>query len=178
MTPPPGPSWSHRVRVVGYDDLAGRPAFKLALQEVGGRFFLYAGHLWHRGWSIVDVTDPATPRTLRFVDGPANTWTIQVQVASDRMVTALEQIAPGWGGDDAAFDEGVLVWDVSDPVAPRRLGHFRTGGTGTHRNDYDGGREVHLAAGMPGHVGNIYVIVDVADPASPAEVARWWVRGQ
>ena len=179
MTPPPGQSWSHRVRVVGYHDLDARPAFKLAMQEVGGRFYLYTGHLWHRGWSVLDVTDAAAPRLVRFVDGPANTWTIQVQVAAGRMITALERIAPGWGGDaDAPSEEGVLTWDVSDPESPRQLGRFTTDGGGTHRNYYDGGRYLHLAAGMAGYVGNIYVIVDVADPSAPKEVARWWVPGQ
>jgi hypothetical protein len=176
---PPGQSWSHRVRVVGYHDLDARPAFKLAMQEVGGRFYLYTGHLWHQGWSVLDVTDAAAPRLVRFVDGPANTWTIQVQVAGSRMITALERIAPGWGGDaDAPSEEGVLIWDVSDPESPRRLGRFTTDGGGTHRNYYDGGRYLHLAVGMAGYVGNIYVIVDVDDPSAPKEVARWWVPGQ
>jgi hypothetical protein len=67
---------------------------------------------------------------------------------------------------------------VSDPVEPRRLGHFKTGGTGTHRNFYPGGRYVHLAAGVPGYTGNIYLIVDIADPSNPVEAGRWWVPGQ
>jgi len=176
---PPGQSWSHRVRVVGYHDLDARPAFKLAMQEVGGRFYLYTGHLWHRGWSILDVTDPGAARLLRFVDGPANTWTIQIQVAAGRMITALEQMAPGWGGDaDAPCEQGVLIWDVSDPEVPKPLGRFTTDGGGTHRNYYDGGRYLHLAAGVAGYVGNIYLIVDIADPTAPKEVARWWVPGQ
>jgi hypothetical protein len=176
---PPGQAWSHRVRVVGYHDLDARPAFKLAMQEVGGRFYLYTGHLWHRGWSILDVTDATAPRLVRFLEGPANTWTIQVQVAAGRMITALERIAPGWGGDpDAPGEEGVLIWDVSDPESPRRLGRFATDGGGTHRNYYDGGRHLHLAAGMAGYVGNIYVVVDLDDPANPKEAARWWIPGQ
>ena len=176
---PPGPSWSDRVEVVGYSDLDGRPGFKLAMQEVGGRFYLYLGHLWHRGWSIVDVTDPRAPRLIRFVDGPANTWTIQVQVAGGRMITGLERIAPGWGGEpEQPFDEGIFIWDVSDPEAPRRLGQFKTEGSGTHRNYYDGGRYVHLAAGVPGYVGNIYQVVDIADPSAPREIVRWWLPGQ
>ena len=177
-TAPPGRAWSERVRVVGYSDLDGRPAFKLAMQEVGGRFYLYLGHLWHRGWSVVDVTDPTAPRLIRFVEGPANTWTIQVQVAAGRLITALEQIAPGWGGEAGApFEAGVLIWDVSDPETPRLLGRWRTA-TGTHRNYYDGGRYVHLAAGLAGYTGNVYQVIDIADPARPTEVARWWVPGQ
>jgi hypothetical protein len=167
------------VEVVGYSDLGGRPGFKLAMQEVGDRFYLYLGHLWHRGWSILDVTDPRTPRLVRFVEGPANTWTIQVQVAEGRMVTALEKIGPGWGGDpDGRFEAGVLIWDVRDPEAPKLLGRFDTGGSGTHRNYFDGGRYVHLASGAPGYVGNIYQVIDIAEPSIPKEVSRWWVPGQ
>lgn len=179
MTGPPGRSWRQRLSVVGYHDLDGRPGFKLAMQRAGDRWYLYLAHFWHPGWTILDVTDPRAPRLARFVEGPANTGTYQVQVAEGRMVTALEKIVPGGGGDpDGPFEEGALVWDVREPAAPRRLGHFRTEGTGTHRNYYDGGRLAHLAAGMPGWAGNIYVIVDLGDPAAPREVGRWWVEGQ
>ena len=167
------------VEVVGYTDVDGRPPFKMAIQEVGGKWYLYTGHLWNRGWSILDVTDPAAPRVVNYIVGPANTWTIQMEVNSGKMVTALERIAAGWGGDpDLPFDEGVLIWDLGDPVQPKKLGQFKTGGTGTHRNFYAGGRYVHLAAGMPGYAGNIYVIVDISDPARPVEAGRWWVPGQ
>jgi hypothetical protein len=37
---------------------------------------------------------------------------------------------------------------------------------------------MHLAAGMPGYKENIYVIVDISDPAHPKEAGRWWVPGQ
>jgi hypothetical protein len=172
---------TYHTRVVGYSDLNGRGGgFKLAIQQVRGRWYLYMGHLWHRGWSILDVTDPRHPRVVNFIDGPANTWTIQMDVEDGLMVTALEQMPASWGGDPTApNDEGVLIWDLKgDPVHPRLLGHFRTGGTGTHRNGYPGGRYVHLAAGMPGYSGNIYVIIDIADPTNPVEVGRWWVPGQ
>src|SRR5437879_13859825 len=37
---------------------------------------------------------------------------------------------------------------------------------------------MHLAAGMPGYSGNIYVIVDISNPVNPVEAGRWWVPGQ
>ncbi|MPZ62165.1 MAG: hypothetical protein GEU93_12895 [Propionibacteriales bacterium] len=172
---------AHNVRAVGYSDLDGRGGgFKLAIQEVAGRWYLYMGHLWHRGWSILDVTDPRQPEVLNFIEGPANTWTIQMDVEDNLMITSLEQMPASWGGDPSApFDEGVLIWDLADdPVHPRLLGHFRTEGSGTHRNGYPGGRYVHLAAGMPGFSRNIYVIIDIDDPTNPVEVGRWWVPGQ
>ena len=139
------------IETVGYHDLNGKPAFKLAMQELNGRWYLYLAHLWHRGWSVLDVTDPTLPQLKAFIPGPENTWTIQIQVADFKMITALERIAPGWGGFDyKPFAEGFLIWDVSQPTKPRQIGHFKTGSTGTHRNFYDGGNLVHAAAGAPG----------------------------
>ncbi|MGI5212348.1 LVIVD repeat-containing protein [Plantactinospora sp. CA-290183] len=175
----PRGGYARNVEVVGYSDLDHRPGFKMAVREKRGRWYLYLGHFWHSGWTVLDVTRPARPEVAAFVPGPENTWTLQVDLSGDLMVTALEQIFPNFGGDPAApFEDGIYLWDIADPVRPRRLGHYRTGGTGTHRNLYPGGRYVHLAAGMPGYRGNIYVILDIADPANPVEAGRWWVPGQ
>ncbi|MFC4012472.1 LVIVD repeat-containing protein [Nonomuraea purpurea] len=175
----PRGQYTRNVEVVGYTDMDHRPAFKLAIRRVGARWYLYTGHFWDSGWSVVDVTDPRRPEVVAFVPGPKDTWTLQVDLHGDIMVTALEKIFPNFGGDpDAAFEEGLYVWDIKDPVRPRRLGHYRTGGTGTHRNLYPGGRYVHVAAGAKGFTGNIYTIVDIRDPARPTEVGRWWVPGQ
>src|SRR2546428_8347983 len=79
------------------------------------------------------------------------------------MITALERLAPGWGGvDGQAFAEGFFIFDVSEPTKPRRIGHFQTGSTGTHRNFYDGGNFVHAAAGAPGMAGKNYSILGIA----------------
>jgi hypothetical protein len=170
---PPG-YFANNIEVIGYHDLQERPAFKLAMQEINGRWYLYTGSLWHRGWTILDVSDPAEPEFVAFVPGPDNSWTIQIQVADGKMITALERIAPGWGGaDDQPFSEGFLIWDVSQPTKPRQLGYFRTGSSGTHRNFYDGGSLVHAAAAAPGFDKKIYRIVDISDPVEPREVGRF-----
>src|SRR5688572_27417410 len=166
--------FAQNIEAVGYHDLNGKPAFKLAMQEVNNRWYLYVAHLWHRGWSVLAVTDPTAPELCTYVSGPENTWTIQIQVADGKMITGLERIAPGWGGvDGRPFTEGFFIFDVSAPTQPRQLGHFQTGSTGTHRNFYDGGNLVHAAAGTPGLTGKIYRIVDIADPAKPREVGRF-----
>ncbi|MFQ5894794.1 MAG: LVIVD repeat-containing protein, partial [Nitrospinota bacterium] len=177
--PPVKPAYSHNVDLVAYHDLEARPAFKMALQVVEGRWYLYLAHFWTPGWSVVEVTDPARPELLEFLPGPPNTWTLQVQVADGKMITSLERIPPGWGGDpEGPHEEGIYIWDVAEPARPRRLGHWRTGASGTHRNHYDGGRYVHCAGGAPGFRGNIYRIVDIADPERPVEVGRWWLPEQ
>ncbi|MBC8044398.1 MAG: hypothetical protein IAF08_13250 [Rhizobacter sp.] len=175
----PKGSIANDVQTVGYTDLDGKPAFKMSIREHRGRWYLYTAHFWHRGWSVVDVTDPEKPRVVKFVAGPENTFTGQIELSGDIMITSLEKILPGFGGDDGKpFDEGVIIWNIADPINPKQVGQFRTGGSGTHRNFYSGGRYMHLAAGMPGYEGNIYVIVDISNPANPREVGRWHVKGQ
>ena len=171
--------YTHNIEVLGYHGLEGRPAFKLAMHEVNGRYYLYTGNLWHRGWAILDVTDPTAPEHVAFLPGPENTWTIQVQVAEGKMITALERISPGWGGAEGkAHSEGFLIWDLLDPGKPRQLGHFRTHSTGTHRNFYDGGFLVHVAGAAPGFDKKIYQIVDISDPAAPREISRFYLPEQ
>ncbi|MCH7915052.1 MAG: hypothetical protein IH856_18800 [Deltaproteobacteria bacterium] len=170
---------AHNIELLGYHDLEGRPAFKLAMQEVNGRWYLYMGHLWHRGWTVLDVTDPTHPEHVAFLPGPENTWTIQVQVAEGKMITALEGIAPGWGGVEGKdFSEGFLIWDVSDPRRPRQLGQYRTHARGTHRNFYDGGSLVHAAGAAPGYDRKIYQIVEISDPKKPREISCFWLPEQ
>jgi hypothetical protein len=199
----PGPSgrfFAENFDYVGHHDLDGRPAFKLALHVDGGRWFLYTSHFWHRGWSVLDVTDPAHPELLAFVDGPTNTSTLQVQAASGLLLTALEKPptellrhAPwrglAWAMRDSifrgplyvpwrSFGAGVLVWDLRDPARPKRLGAWDAGGSGTHRNFYAGGRYAHLAANKPGFRGHQYVILDLEDPAHPLEAGSWFLPEQ
>lgn len=171
----PGTLECEGFELVGFSDLDGRPGFKLALHERNGRWLLYTGDLWESGWSVLDVTDPGAPTVVNHIPGPPATWTIQLQVADDLLVTALERPVPGWGVEtDAEFQEGVWLWDLSeDPTEPRRIGSWQSGGSGTHRNFYAGGDLAFLAAAGRGLSGQCLVVLDVSDPAAPREVSRW-----
>jgi hypothetical protein len=71
---------AHNMTPIGYSAIENRRgAFKMTLKKANnGRWYMYLGHLWHRGWTIVDVTDPKNPTFVKHIPGPANTWTIQV----------------------------------------------------------------------------------------------------
>lgn len=183
MTFPAGQPRSRNVEAIGYLPLNEKPAFKMAIHKAGERWYWYCAHLWESGWSVVEVTDPKKPRFVRFIEGPPNSWTLQIQIADGKMITSMERIPPGWGGDDEAtkrgeYGEGFLIWSLEDPENPKRLGHYKTGGDGTHRNFYAGGRYVHTTALPKGYSGHIYQIVDISDPANPKEISRWWRKGQ
>src|SRR5215472_14166187 len=172
--------WAHNVDLLAYHDLDGRSGLKLALQEAGGRFFLYVAGFWHSGWSLLEVTDPGHPQLLRWLPGPPGTMTIQVQVAGGIMITALEHPPPGLtlGDPHAQPKDGFLIWDVHQPGRPQRAGRWVSGGTGTHRNFYHGGPWVYAASSLPGFEGQILAIADIAGPATPKTAGTRWHPGQ
>ncbi len=174
-------SVAKNVELVGYHDLNDKPGFKIAMQVLNDRWYIFLGHFWHNGWTILDVTDPAKPELVNFIDGPTPpTETHQMQAADGLMLTPLQKYMPMRGDNKGQReDEGFYIWDIKDPKNPKRLGHWESGHVdGTHRNHYDGGRYVHCSAAAPGFAGNIYRIVDIADPSNPVEVGKWWLPEQ
>ena len=165
---------------VGYSHMDGKPPFKLAIKQVGNKWYLYTGHLWHDGWSIVDVTDPADPKYVKFIPGMPNSWNIQITLHGDLMIGALQPKAASWGGDASKpGSNGIIIWDIADPLNPKEVSRWQSGQGGTHRNSYPGGRFAYLSSGYPGYQGgNILVIMDVSDPKNPKEVGTWAQPGQ
>src|SRR5262249_28711180 len=172
--------WRDNVDLLAYHDLDGRSGLKLALQETGGRFCLYVAGFWHSGGSILEVTDPEHPQLLRWLPGPPNTMTIQVQVADGIMITALEHPPPGLTPADpaAAPQDGFLIWDVREPDRPQLAGRWVSGGTGTHRNFYHGGPRVDSAGRPPGGEAWPLATPDSPAPPPPKPAGTWWHPGQ
>jgi hypothetical protein len=76
------------------------------------------------------------------------------------------------------YDEGGFrIFDISDKANPKLITHEKTHGFGVHRFDVDASY-AYISTEMDGYIGNILVIYDLADPARPQEVSRWWLPGQ
>ena len=177
--------WAHNFEFVGYHDLKGTPAFKLALDVINGRWYLYTGTFWTPHVNILDVTDPENPVLVNQMlgGGPNNTSAANVNVANGIMVLANEKLVGGWGycvdKENPAFDEGIKIYDLrDDPANPKLLSHWKTNSQGTHRNHFAGDGYIHASAYMPGYHGMIYVILDVSDLRNPHEIGRWFVHNQ
>ncbi|PWU00593.1 MAG: hypothetical protein C5B51_24845 [Terriglobia bacterium] len=168
------------MKSVGYSGLEGRGgAFKIVVRRSGEKWYAYLGNFWLSGWDIVDVTDAANPKFVKFIPGPENTNTYQVEFHDNLLITALQKRPANWGGDpNKPNDEGALIWDISDPVNWKLLSHWKTGANGIHRIGYPGGAYFNAAATMPGYRGQILVFVDIRDPRNPKEAGRWWMPGQ
>ena len=79
--PIPAGARSENVEAVGYVDAPNASPFKMSLLESDGRWYMYTSNLFHRGWAIFDVTDPTDPTMVKFIDGPENTATWQLDLA-------------------------------------------------------------------------------------------------
>ena len=91
---PPGTAFSDNFEAIGYIGLESRPGFKMAIHKAGERWYLYTAHFWCSGWSVVEITDAKNPRFVRYIEGPPNSWTLQVQIADGKMITSMERIPP------------------------------------------------------------------------------------
>ena len=174
-------SEARNVRFVGYSDLDGRPD-AIALMRHGN--YLYVGHLWSGGVSIVDIRDPKNLKVVNHIPSLPNTWHTNLQVADDLLLCADEIVLfgtyPGtpMGMDNSKpWSSGLRIYDVSNPLKPEPLSFWPTVGRGSHRNWYTGGRYAYCSLQPEGYRWNIFVTLDLSDPRQPQEIGRWWLPG-
>ena len=145
-------------------------------QVVVDRHVAYIAHMRApHGTTLVDVSDPAAPRRLATLEVPAGLHSHKVRAAQGLMLVNREaqpadRPPPGVTG-------GLGIYDVSSPGRPREIAFWRCGGAGLHRFTFDG-RYAYVSPELDGYVGNIVMILDLADPSRPHEVGRWWMPGQ
>ncbi len=159
---------AHGVRQVAWFDCPGGGQV-----VVDGRVACIAHMKAPHGTTLVDVSDPKAPRQLSTLDVPTGTHSHKVR-AVDRLMLVNRE---GHGGQPGTGAGGLGIWDISTPSRPREIAFWRSGGLGVHRFTFDG-RYAYISPEMDGYQGNIVMILDLADPARPQEVGRWWMPGQ
>lgn len=156
------------IKVVGYLDCPGGG------QVVVRDKIAYIGHIAPpHGTTIVDVSDPATPRPLAQITIPEGMHSHKVRVENGLMIVNRERYPPG--PPPADFPGGIDIYDVTRPSAPRKITTWS--GRGMHRFTFDG-RYVYGSPELDGYIGNIVLILDLKNPERLEEVGRWWMPGQ
>ncbi len=169
----------------------GRPdALQVVGQKIGSKQYLYVGHFWSGGVSILDITEPTTPNVIGFLPSPdANTWNIKVQVGDNILAvpSELNFFLPQLSGE-GKYTPGISFYDVSDPHSPKKLSFFKTAGWGTHRSWWEGGKYGYFSAGVEGLKGasahgaegitRELLTLDLSNPAEPKPVSRFMLPGQ
>jgi hypothetical protein len=180
---------AHNVEIIAHSNMDGRvDGVQMQYQEVQGQAYLYVGHLWSGGVSILNVTDAYKPEVVGFVPTPnKHTWHLKVQVAEEIMMIPCEFNILAIDADPKHLKSGVRFFDASNPTEPREISFYEAGGIGVHRSWWNGGQYAYLAAGIaaPGiwmhgvpDMTRVMTILDVSDPAHPRKVSDFWLPQQ
>jgi hypothetical protein len=197
MTDLPTPDHARNMRLLGHTDQGGRAD---GVQVMVERGFAYLGHMFSKGFSVLDVRDPRAPKAVGYVAAPPGSWNIHLQTHGDLLlvVNAKDMFAEAAFADERAYyrsqvgtvvgtadakettrdwTAGLAVYDISRPAAPRRIGFMAVEGAGIHRIWYTGGRWAYVSALLDGFTDYIFLTVDMTDPARPREAGRYWLPG-
>jgi hypothetical protein len=190
----PVPTHARNMRLLGWSDQGGRPDGNQLMVHRG---YAYVGHMYSKGFSIIDVRNPSAPRFVKYIEAPLHTWNIHLQTHDDLllMVNGRDMKAlPAFADDksyykgksdefnvapskDRTWTAGMSVWDLSKPEEPRQIGFMPVDGGGLHRIWYVGGRWAYASALLDGFSDYIMITIDMADPTKPKEVGRFWLPG-
>ena len=194
----PKPDFAMNMKLIGHSDQGGRED---GVQVMVNKGHAFVGHMFSKGFSIIDVRDPRDPKPVKYVPAPHNTWTIHLQTFEDLLlvINARDMFAApefqderkyyiGSHADQAAEAEaaptekrdwtaGLVVYDIKNPAEPRRIGFMPVNGGGIHRIWYTGGRWAYVSAMIDGFTDYIFLTVDMSDPADPKEAGRYWLPG-
>ncbi len=196
MSDLPIPDYARNMRIVGHSDQGGRPD---GVQVMVHRGFAYVGHMFSKGFSVVDVRDARKPRAVCYIAAPPNTWNIHLQTHDDLLlvINAKDMFAAAEFADERAYYSGALgktvgtaeairvrdwnaglaVYDISRPQAPRRIGFMPVEGGGIHRVWYTGGPWAYASVLLDGFSDYIFMTIDMSNPEQPREAGRWWIPG-
>ncbi len=191
MTTPPPATYQHNMRLLAQSDQGGRPD---GVQLMVHRGYGYVGHIFSRGFSIIDLRDPRNPRPVAYIPAPPNTWCLHLQTHDDLLLVIhnKDMFAQADMVDEKAYykggvshhaggtrdwSAGMAVYDIADPDQPRQIGFMPVQGTGLHRIWYTGGRWAYASALLDGFTDYILITIDMADPTKPVMAGQFWLPG-
>ena len=192
----PKPDYARNMRLIGHSDQGGRPD---GVQLMVHRGFAYVGHMFSKGFSVLDVRDPSNPHAVNYIAAPPNTWNIHLQTQDELLLVihAKDMFAAAEFADERAYYKGALgrkvgtaeakrvrdwsagvaVYNIAIPARPRQIGFLQVQGGGIHRLWYTGGRWAYASALLDGFTDYIFITIDMSDPTAPREAGRWWIPG-
>jgi hypothetical protein len=135
-------------------------------EGMDGRDYAYIGtyqYDWMRVWDVTDPTGPVLTDSLQLDARRIN----DVKIHPDNRVGILTR--------EGASDRrnGIVILDLADPAHPSIISEYKETVTGGVHNVWiDGENDLVYAC----HNGTSELhIIDISDPANPAEVGRWGI---
>ncbi len=141
MTELPKPDYARNMRIVGHTDQGGRPD---GVQVMVHRGFAFVGHMFSKGFSVIDVRDPKksargeTTSRRRQTPGTSicrlpticcwsftpRTCSLQPNLPTSAPITAAprQDRRHGQAKRTRDWSAGLAVYDISKPETPRQIG--------------------------------------------------------
>ena len=168
---------SQNIRFVGHSDQGGRGN---GVQVMVHRGHAYIGHTFSNGITIVDVRDPARPKTVEFIACPPNTRTVHLQIHDDLLLAVNAQRLEHAGVPEPAglfrgspadklrgargASRPASARSTSPGPTPAEIGFMPVEGFGPHRIWYTGGRYAYASIHFSEFTDHVLAVIDVSDP--------------
>ena len=194
----PKADYARNMKLIGHSDQGGKAD---GVQLMINKGFAYIGHMFSKGFSVVDVRDPKNPKPAGYYPAPHNTWNIHLQTHGDLLlvINAKDMFAAAEFQDEKAYYKGAIgqkvgtagtsgepardwtagmaVYDISKAGEPRQIGFMPVAGGGVHRIWYTGGDWAYASVLLDGFTDYIFMTIDMRDPTNPKEAGRYWLPG-
>jgi hypothetical protein len=108
-------------RVIAHIPLEGVPSVDMAMQRrVNDKYYLYVQHANNQGITIIDVSNPAQPKSVGVTPGPNPAVSSRMNVTGDLAIIEENGVLP----TRRASNDDLVLWDLSNPSAPRIVQKF------------------------------------------------------
>jgi hypothetical protein len=105
------------MQLIGHSDQGGRPD---GVQVMVNKGYAFVGHMFSKGFSVIDVRDPRSPKLTKYVPAPVNTWTIHLQTYGDLLLVINAKDMFAEFQDERQYYRGSLGKTVGTAVNRRR----------------------------------------------------------
>jgi hypothetical protein len=180
--------------LVGHDGLQARTAYQPTIHRQGNRWIAYVGHHGgsqtnpltgqqeQNGTSIVDVTNPRSPRYLAHIPGERG----QGEGGGAQMARVCDGSDLPRADDNKTYllrsygNSGHEIWDVTDPAKPSRVLVLLQGLRNTHKSFWECDTGIaYVVSGPPDwRTRRMTKIYDLGDPAKPVFIRDFGLPGQ
>ncbi len=181
------------MELVGSHDLQGRSAYQPVIHKQGGRWIAYIGHHGGvsrnplsgveepNGTSVLDVTDPKSPRYLAHIPGEPG----KDEAGGAQMVRVCDGSELPKGDKTKVYllrnygDTAHQIWDVSDPARPALVSAVVDKLKGTHKSWWECDTGIaFLVSGVDGwRVRRHPQVYDLSDPGKPVFIRNFGLPG-
>jgi hypothetical protein len=113
---------NNQAHIVGHISFEGLSTVDMAIQsKENDSYYLYVQHANNQGISVIDISKPTEPKTVRVIPWPDPALSSRMKVTGDLAIIAETGVPPI---RNITSNDDLVLWDLSNPVTPRVVRKF------------------------------------------------------